>query len=131
LKKLLLFRIDAGNTRLNAETKLTFKMKNAQVLAFRMQLIKGNEAEYKKRHDEIWPELAELLRNAGIQEYYIFLDEVTLALFAFQKLSENADTSGLSSLPIMKKWWGHMADLMEVNPDNSPKIVACPEVFRL
>jgi L-rhamnose mutarotase len=106
-------------------------MRKDQVLAFRMQLIKGNEAEYKKRHDEIWPELAELLRNAGIQEYYIFLDEVTLALFAFQKLSENGDTSGLSSLSIMKKWWDHMADLMEVNPDNSPKIVSCPEVFRL
>lgn len=106
-------------------------MQNDTVLAFRMQLNKGNEAEYKKRHDEIWPELSELLKHAGIQEYYIFLDEVTLALFAFQKLSPNADTSGLSSLPIMKKWWDHMADLMEVNPDNSPKIVACPEVFRL
>lgn len=106
-------------------------MQNNQVLAFRMQLIKGNEAEYKKRHDEIWPELSDLLKEAGIQEYYIFLDEVTLALFAFQKLAVDADTSELSSLPIMKKWWDHMADLMEVNADNSPKVVACPEVFRL
>lgn len=106
-------------------------MKNDQVLAFRMQLIKGNEEEYKKRHNEIWPELAELLKSAGIQEYYIFLDDVTLALFAFQKLAGNADTSGLSSLPIMKKWWDYMADLMEVNPDNSPKMVSCPQVFRL
>lgn len=106
-------------------------MQNDQVLAFRMQLIKGNEAEYKKRHDEIWPELADLLKKTGIQEYYIFLDEVTLALFAFQKLGAGADTSGLASLPIMKKWWDYMADLMEVNPDNSPKVVACPEIFRL
>ena len=106
-------------------------MQNDQILAFRMQLIKGNEAEYKKRHDEIWPELADLLKKAGIQEYYIFLDEVTLALFAFQKLGAGADTSGLASLPIMKKWWDYMADLMEVNPDNSPKVVACPEIFRL
>ena len=106
-------------------------MQNDQVLAFRMQLIKGNEAEYKRRHDEIWPELAGLLKTAGIQEYYIFLDEVTLALFAFQKLATDADTSGLSSFRIMKKWWDYMADLMEVNSDNSPKVVACPEVFRL
>jgi L-rhamnose mutarotase len=106
-------------------------MQNDTVLAFRMQLIKGNETEYKKRHDQIWPELAELLKDAGILEYYIFLDEVSLALFAFQKLSADADTSGLSALPIMKKWWDHMADLMEVNPDHSPKVVACPEMFRL
>ncbi|CAG5011668.1 L-rhamnose mutarotase [Dyadobacter sp. CECT 9275] len=106
-------------------------MQGNQVLAFRMQLKPGFEAEYRKRHDEIWPELASLLRDAGILEYYIFLDEVTLALFAFQKLGENPQTGQLSSLPIMKKWWDHMADIMEVNEDNSPKVISCPEVFRL
>jgi L-rhamnose mutarotase len=103
----------------------------AKVRAFRMQLKAGNEAEYKKRHDEIWPELSSLLRSAGIEEYYIFLDEDTLALFAFQKLGENDTTAGLASLPIMKKWWDYMADLMEVNHDNSPKSSPCPEIFRL
>jgi len=106
-------------------------MGNEYVKAFRMQLKPGYEAEYKKRHDEIWPELAELLKNAGILEYYIFLDEETLALFAFQKLGENDTTASLASLPIMKKWWDYMADLMEVNDDNSPKSISCPEIFRL
>jgi L-rhamnose mutarotase len=106
-------------------------MGNEFVKAFRMQLKPGYEAEYKKRHDEIWPELAALLKNAGILEYYIFLDEETLALFAFQKVGEQDTTADLASLPIMKKWWDYMADLMEVNPDNSPKSVACPEVFCL
>ncbi|GGC10792.1 L-rhamnose mutarotase [Dyadobacter sediminis] len=106
-------------------------MGNEYVKAFRMQLKPGYEAEYKKRHDEIWPELAELLKNAGIREYYIFLDEETLALFAFQKLGENDSTADLASLPIMKKWWDYMAGLMEVNDDNSPKTVSCPEIFRL
>jgi len=106
-------------------------MEQDRISAFRMQLKPGNEIEYKKRHDEIWPELAVLLKNAGIKEYYIFLDEITLALFAFQKLGSNDRTADLASLPIMKKWWDYMADLMEVNNDNSPKTVACPEVFRL
>ncbi|WAC10895.1 L-rhamnose mutarotase [Dyadobacter pollutisoli] len=101
------------------------------VKAFRMQLKPGFEAEYKKRHDEIWPELSQLLIEAGIKEYYIFLDEETLALFAFQKLGSNEQTAGLAGLPIMKKWWDHMADIMEVNADNSPVAVSCPEVFRL
>ncbi|MCE7067546.1 L-rhamnose mutarotase [Dyadobacter sp. CY326] len=106
-------------------------MEQDTISAFRMQLKPGNQLEYKKRHDEIWPELAELLKNAGIKEYYIFLDEATLALFAFQKKGSNDQTADLASLPIMKKWWDYMADLMEVNADNSPKTVACPEVFRL
>jgi len=106
-------------------------MQNDQVVAFRLQLKKGYEAEYKKRHDEIWPELVELLKNAGVKEYYIFLDEVSLALFGFQKLADDADTSGLASLPVMKKWWDYMADIMDVNEDNSPVSVSCPEVFRL
>ena len=106
-------------------------MEQDKISAFRMQLKPGNEVEYKKRHDEIWLELAQLLKDAGIKEYYIFLDEVTLALFAFQRLGSNDQTAGLASLPIMKKWWDYMADLMEVNADNSPQTVSCPEVFRL
>ncbi|KAA0990313.1 L-rhamnose mutarotase [Dyadobacter aurulentus] len=106
-------------------------MENTTVKAFRMQLKPGFEKEYKKRHDEIWPELSELLKNAGVLEYYIFLDERTLALFAFQKLRENDTTSVLAALPIMKKWWDFMADIMDVNIDNSPQAFSLPEVFRL
>jgi L-rhamnose mutarotase len=106
-------------------------MENDQVKAFRMQLKPGFEKEYKKRHDEIWPELSELLKNAGVREYYIFLDERTLALFAFQKLGAGETTAGLAGLPIMKKWWDFMADIMDVNEDNSPQAFSLPEVFRL
>ncbi|MPR33536.1 L-rhamnose mutarotase [Salmonirosea aquatica] len=106
-------------------------MPNSQVNAFRMNLKPGFEAEYKKRHDEIWPELQELLRQAGIAEYYIFLDEATSSLFAFQKITTTATRLSLSEQPIMRRWWDYMADIMEVNGDNSPIAVACPEVFRL
>ena len=49
--------------------------------AFKMKLHPGMEAEYRKRHDEIWPELARELRSAGVSDYSIFLDEETLTLF--------------------------------------------------
>ncbi|MGB9142439.1 MAG: L-rhamnose mutarotase, partial [Aestuariivirga sp.] len=39
-----------------------------------MFLKPGMEAEYKRRHDEIWPELLDLLHAAGISEYSIYLD---------------------------------------------------------
>ena len=66
-------------------------MQNTIRNAFKMKLKPGFEAEYKKRHDEIWPELQSLLSETGIQDYSIFLDEETLALFAVQKISPDFD----------------------------------------
>lgn len=92
--------------------------------AFKMKLKPGFEAEYKKRHDEIWPELAEALREAGVSDYSIFLDEETLTLFAVQKLSHDNTADALPQTDIVKKWWAYMADIMETNPDNSPVCAA-------
>ncbi len=97
--------------------------------AFKMKLKAGFEAEYKKRHDEIWPELSALLSKEGISEYSIFLDEETLTLFAFQKLSDNFNDLAIPNHPIVKKWWAYMADIMETNPDNSPQSSTLKEVF--
>lgn len=106
-------------------------MSDIQVHAFRMKLKPGFEEEYKQRHDTIWPELKELLHRAGVVEYHIFLDEATLSLFAFQKVAGRSQTIDLAAQPVMRRWWDYMADIMEVNEDNSPVVVACPEVFRL
>ena len=99
--------------------------------AFKMKLKSGYEKEYKKRHDEIWPELQVLLSDSGIQDYSIFLDEDTLILFAIQKISKDFDETYLPNHPIVKKWWAYMADIMETNPDNSPVTIPLKEVFHL
>lgn len=99
--------------------------------AFKMKLKKGFEAEYKKRHDEIWPELSELLTSTGISDYSIFLDEETLTLFACMKLNDNNTQDKLPSEPLIKKWWKYMADIMDTNPDNSPVCIDLEEVFRM
>lgn len=88
--------------------------------AFKMKLLPGFEAEYKKRHDEIWPELSRLLLERGIYDYSIFLDEETLTLFAVQKVREGAILEGLKDEPVLRKWWDYMSDIMETNKDNSP-----------
>ena len=97
--------------------------------AFKMQLKPGCEGEYKKRHDEIWPELSQLLSDAGISDYSIFLDEETLTLFAVQKLADNHTAYELPSHPILQKWWDFMAGIMEVNPDRSPLCSPLTQVF--
>jgi L-rhamnose mutarotase len=99
--------------------------------AFKMKLKPGVAAEYKKRHDEIWPELSREIRAAGISDYSIFLDEETLTLFAVQKLGDKNSAAGLPKNSIVRKWWNFMSPLMEVNPDNSPVVKPLNEVFHL
>jgi L-rhamnose mutarotase len=100
-----------------------------QRCAFTMRIKPGFEAEYRKRHAEIWPELSRLLHAAGIRDYSIFLDKNTGMLFAVQKLTDNNTNEDLPNHPLMKKWWAYMADIMETNPDNSPLTHPLEEVF--
>lgn len=102
-----------------------------QRLAFKMKLKPGCEQVYAERHAAIWPELKQLLKETGISAYSIFLDEETGTLFAFQKVSQANGSQDLKDNPIVKKWWDYMADLMEVNEDNSPVSVPLKEVFYL
>lgn len=99
--------------------------------AFRMKLKPGTVAEYRRRHDEIWPELAELLGDAGIYDYSIFLDEQTLDLFAVYKLRADYGIANLPEHPVMRRWWDFMADLMEVEPGNRPREWPLTRVFHL
>lgn len=94
--------------------------------------LKDNQKDiYKKRHDELWPELRSLLVANGISEYSIFLDEETNTLFAFQKVTGENSSQDLANNIIVKKWWDYMADIMVVNPDNSPVSIPLEEVFYL
>ncbi len=97
--------------------------------AFKMKLKEGKKEEYKKRHDEIWPELEQLIKESGVLDYSIFLDSETNILFACQKQIGEASSQDLGSNPIVQKWWAYMADIMETNPDNSPVSVPLEEVF--
>ena len=102
-----------------------------QKVAFTMQLKPGFEEEYKKRHDEIWPDLSTLLTKAGIRDYSIFLDEKSGVLFAVHSLVEPNNLAALPQQAIMKKWWTYMADIMETNPDNSPVVTPLDMVFHM
>lgn len=100
-------------------------------VAFKMLLHPGYEAAYKKRHDEIWPELQDLLKKAGISDYSIFLDEETNTLFATMLVADQDAVDRLPEQPVMKKWWAYMKDIMASNPDNSPVSITLKQVFHL
>ncbi len=96
-----------------------------------MKLKPGFEKEYEKRHNEIWPELKQLILESGVYDYSIYLDKETNTLFASQKVKGGAGSQDLGNNPIVQKWWAYMADIMESNPDNSPVSIELNEEFYL
>ncbi len=100
-------------------------------IAFKMQLHPDQTAEYKRRHDALWPELAELLHQTGVRDYSIFLDEETLALFGVLDIEQPERLDSLPQHPVMQRWWAYMADIMATNPDHSPLSMPLREVFYL
>lgn len=102
-----------------------------QKYAFRMQLHPGMQAEYRRRHDAIWPELVDLLKAAGIRDYSIHLDPETGALFGVMWREDDHRMDDLPNHPVMRKWWAHMADIMETQPDGAPVAVPLAPMFHL
>jgi L-rhamnose mutarotase len=96
-----------------------------------MHLFAGYEAEYVRRHNLIWPELVNLLKESGISEYSIFLDRDTNILFGVLKADDPAKLDVLPDHPVMKKWWANNVGIMATNPDNSPVQTNLEEIFYL
>ena len=99
--------------------------------AFKMKLKPGNIDEYKRRHHEIWPELAQLLKDTGISDYSIHFDAETQLLFGVLWREDNHRMEELPRHPVMQRWWAHMADIMETHPDHSPIATPLATVFQM
>lgn len=100
-------------------------------IAFVMTLKPGFEREYEKRHDEIWPELVDELKNAGVSDYSILYEESSNKLFAVLKREESHTMDELPLNPIVKKWWAFMSDIMDTHDDNEPVATDLKMVFHL
>ncbi len=100
-------------------------------IGFKMKLHPGHAAEYKKRHDEIWPELAKVIAASGARDYTIFHDPETDILFAIIHVPDDGDPADAANNPIVRKWWDFMSDIMDTHPDNSPVQKPLVEVFHM
>ena len=96
-----------------------------------MKLKPGFADEYKKRHDAIWPELKKAISETGVYDYSIYLDEESLTLFAVQKVKDGGNPDAQKGMEIVRKWWDMMADIMDVNPDNSPVCRPLKKMFHM
>ena len=98
-------------------------------MAFKMKMNPGCKEEYKKRHAALWPEMRKMLKDSGVGNYSIFLDEETNTLFGYQEVTGEGGSQELGNEAIVQKWSDYMADIMEVNPDNSPVSIPMEEMF--
>jgi L-rhamnose mutarotase len=99
--------------------------------AFLMTLKPGNQDEYERRHNPIWPELQDILRSHGVRNYSIFLDRKTDRLFAYAEIESEELWAKIAQTDVCQRWWAHMNDLMLTNDDNSPVAINLDEVFHL
>ena len=100
--------------------------------SFVMTLKPGAQIEYERRHNPIWPELQEVLRNHGVHNYSIFLDRSgNRRLFAYAEIESEELWQRIAENEVCRRWWGYMKDLMLTNEDDSPATVDLSEVFHL
>ena len=104
---------------------------DVETIAFRMILRPGYAAEYRRRHDAIWPELCVLLRQAGVLDYRIYFDQGTSHLFATLSRRRDHDMDRLPANDVVRRWWRMMADIMETEPDATPLQEPLTEMFDL
>jgi len=99
--------------------------------AFVMKLLDNCYVEYKKRHDEIWPEMVKMLKEHGASNYSIFFDPSTHSLFGYLEIMDEEQWRKSAETLICQQWWTYMKEVMETNPDNSPVTISLQEVFFL
>ena len=100
-------------------------------IAFRMVLNPGQAAEYKRRHDELWPQMKAALREAGISDYSIWLDPETNHLFATLVRADDHTMDLLPKTEINRRWWDFMADIMQYDDRGEPVAVPLDQVFHM
>ena len=124
-------RYNLNIRRVTRDKNEMFKEGFTMIKGFKMKLYEGQEAEYEKRHNQLWPEMKDMIHEYGGKNYTIFLDKETLTLFGYIEIEDEERWAKGADTAINRKWWDFMADIMETNPDNSPVSIDLKEDFHL
>ena len=124
-------RYNLNIRRVTRDKNEMFKEGFTMIKGFKMKLYEGQEAEYEKRHNQLWPEMKDMIHEYGGKNYTIFLDKETLTLFGYIEIEDEERWAKGADTAINRKWWDFIADIMETNPDNIPVSIDLKEVFHL
>lgn len=87
--------------------------------AWNALVAEGKIDEYKRRHDNLWPEMKELLKKAGIRNYTIW--NVGNELFGYYECEFGAEYAAKvqRESEIVERWDEYMKDIliMETDPE--------------
>lgn len=94
--------------------------------AWKALIKEGKKEEYVRRHDEIWPEMLELLKAAGIHNYTIW--NVGNEVFGYYECERGVDfaASTQADSPVVERWNEYMKDVMTMEMD--PETGAQPKL---
>ena len=101
------------------------------IKGFKMKIFDGQAEEYERRHNELWPEMKDMIHEYGGKNHTIFLDKETNVLFGYIEIESEELWAKSADASICRKWWDYMADIMYTNEDNSPVSVDLQNVFHL
>ena len=88
-----------------------------QQFAWVLEVRPGYEDEYKKRHEEIWPEMVDMLRNAGVWNYSIFRHGLTL--FGYFETDDLEQTiAAIIASDVNRRWGEYMTPIMKIEIDS-------------
>lgn len=114
------------------ESRIVIKPNHMLRKSFLMTLKPGASFEYEQRHNPIWPELQDVLRKHGVQNYSIFIDRSdNQRLFGYAEIESEELWRRIGENDTCRRWWNYMKDLMLTNDDASPVAIDLVEVFHL
>ncbi len=100
-------------------------------VCFSFEIRPGTEAEYKRRHDEIWPELVGAIKDAGFANYSLFRRGTTIVAYAECEPDVATAFAKLGPLPVNARWSEWFEDVIVSLTDEHGDLYRYEEVWHL
>jgi L-rhamnose mutarotase len=100
-------------------------------LCFTFEIRPGTEAEYKKRHDEIWPELGEAIKHAGLANYTLFRRGTTITGYVECHPDVATSFGKLAPTEVNARWAKWFEEVIVSLTDEEGNLFRADEVWHL
>lgn len=99
--------------------------------AFSLKIKTGVKEEYKRRHDEIWPEMRQMLADAGLRNYSIWMMGDDMLFGYYETDDDDYAVRFQAESKIGQKWEAYMADMLETRTMPDGTVQPCKEALDL
>jgi L-rhamnose mutarotase len=102
-----------------------------QRVCFLMEVVPGQEAEYERRHAEIWPELVAVLGDAGVRNYTLFRRGTSVIAYAECHPDAATAFGQVSGTDVNRRWAQWFTDVLATHTDAEGNLIEATEVWHL